>query len=167
MRFTTNSTKPGVRIPEAALALCGLKGELRLDLHTLANAAVIMKERMTGGEVLALVDQLCRLQEDLLEHLDRACGPCDDNCSGFCPFEARPPFFVPSSLLKEADIPADARLCAIPDAEEGTITIVEAEDSSGHLVLPPGMMSLLAQRGICFGRLDNHLQMGDIVYGAE
>lgn len=167
MKFVSNTTKPGVRIPEAALALCNLKGELRLDLHTLSNAAVIMKEQMTTEEVLALVDDLQQLLDQLLEHVEDVCGPCDDNCSGFCPFEARLPFFVPRRLLEEADIPVDAPLRAVADPSGGSITIMEAEEENGIHALPPGMMGLLAQRGICFGRLNEHLRQGDIVYGAE
>lgn len=80
IKFVKEPQPKGVQIPSAALKICGLQEEKKLDIYTLEKAAVVLLHTMSALELLRTVEHLNELGEELCEHLLRACGKCEE-CS--------------------------------------------------------------------------------------
>ncbi len=83
MKFIKESTQKGLRVPAVALTISGIPLNERVEMHTLDKAVLLLKGNMTAPELLATVEQLQTMAEDLLIHLSELCGPCED-CEGGC-----------------------------------------------------------------------------------
>ena len=165
MIFKTNYSGAGIRIPSSALAMGMLENEKELGLHIHRGMLTILPAQMTAEQLLQTVRKLHELQEHLMDHLEKACGPCDECCGDSCPLEDAPSFFVADHLLEAANIPVDATLYAVADAEEGRITIMEAEPEEHPMRKLPDDLRLLADRGLCIGRVRELMSTGAVIYG--
>lgn len=72
---------------------------------------------------------------------------------------------VPDYILGEAGIPKDAKLEAYADEDSGEITIVEADIQQDITDVPPCIVAILAQSGVCLAELDELIMLEEIVYG--
>ncbi len=72
---------------------------------------------------------------------------------------------IPGYLLEEAGIPVDAKLEAYTDKDSGQITVVEADVQQDITDVPPGILTVLAQSGVCLAELDELIMLEEIVYG--
>lgn len=72
---------------------------------------------------------------------------------------------VPDYVLEEAGISKDAKLEAYADEGSGEITVTEAEDCWDITDVPPGLLMVLAQSGVCLAELDELIMLEETVYG--
>lgn len=72
---------------------------------------------------------------------------------------------IPDYVLEEAGIPKGAKLEAYADEESGEITVTEAENQCGITDVPPGILAVLTQSGICLAELDELIMLEEIIYG--
>lgn len=93
-------------IQSAALTLSGLEQEETLEMHTLENAIVLLKQEMEPVEKAAAMMTLMRLTNSLLadmladwENQEDDADPCD-GCSG-CDEDMLP---IPAEAFADADI---------------------------------------------------------------
>ena len=61
--------------------------------------------------------------------------------------------------------PADAKLEAYTDEDSGEITVVEADIQQDITDVPPGILAVLAQSGVCLAELDELIMLDSIIYG--
>lgn len=71
---------------------------------------------------------------------------------------------LPDYVLEDAGISTDAKLEAYAD-ENGVITVTESECQYGISDLPPLLLNILVQSGICLASLDELIVQEEIVYG--
>lgn len=166
MRFVNENTPKGLLIPKPAMAVSGFNDREKVEYHALDNTVVVLKRRMTAMELIHAARQLQELSVELHTHLAKVCGFCD-NCEGGCPFDdlGEADIELPDSLRREAGIPMGAKLCACVDEEEGTVTIAQADYAHDLRDVPPKVLAMLAAADVCLGELEEHLMVGDIVYG--
>ena len=72
---------------------------------------------------------------------------------------------LPDYLREEAGIPAGAKLCVYVDDEEKTVTIAEAGYDHDLRDVPPYLLEMLGEAGICLGELEEQLMGGNLIYG--
>ena len=123
-------------------------------------------KQMTTMELIQAMDALHRLATELTVHLARVCGTCDD-CEDGCPFDDLEDGMLelPDYLREEAGIPAGAKLCVYVDDEEKTVTIAEAGYDHDLRDVPPYLLEMLGEAGICLGELEEQLMVGNLIYG--
>ena len=167
MKFEKQMSNGRVKIPASIFKVSGFGKEGAVELHGLEDAVVVLKKEMTAKELLQAAESLHQLSVDLLVHLAKVCGFCD-GCDGECPFGAfeYDDITLPDDLREEAGIPAGAKLCAYVDEEENTVTICEAGYDHDLRDVPPNLVELFANIGVCLGELEERLMVGDTVYGA-
>ena len=108
------------------------------------------------------IHSLKDLASDLLVHLAKVCGPCE-HCESPCPCaQEEEPLQVPEELLKQADIPKGAKLDVF--AENGRLTI-SAADAPDLRDVPPEMLDLLRQSGVCLDALEELMIEEAVIYG--
>lgn len=155
----------GVLIPSAALKICGLQDEKKLEIHVLEKALVLLPKQMTALEILHAVERLDEIGQDLCEQLVRVCGKCEECSEALCPFAPEMDNFkVSPELLDAAGIPEDARLWACPDLDSKSIHIVEAPEVDLRDVSPE-LIAKLTDEGICLGELQKRMTSQVAVYG--
>lgn len=166
MKFVKEYTGANLTIPSAALKVSHFEKE-KVELHALEDAVVILKGRMTAMELVHVMESLNQLSTDLAVELARACGPCG-GCGDGCPFEDGGGYDVtlPDYLKEEAGIPRDAKLCAVVDDEERSVTIMEAGYDHDLRDVPPRLLTVFQTSGVCLGELEERLITEEIVYGA-
>ncbi len=118
-------------------------------------------------ELIRAVDSLQRLAVELNRHLAEVCGPCEDcGGDGECPaLPERTRTALPEAVREEAGIPADAKLCAWPGNDPGTVTVGQADYRYDLTDVPEWELSTLAMLGVCLGNLEEKLMAEDTVYG--
>lgn len=166
-KFIKNTTKKKLVIPNVVLELSEFERGGMVELCALPDAVVVLKREMTAMELIRAVDSLQRLAVELNQHLAEVCGPCED-CSedGECPaLPERTQTVVPEEVRKDACIPPDAKLCAWPGEEPGTVTVGQADYRYDLTDVPEWELSTLAMMGVCLGELEEKLMSEDIVYG--
>ena len=153
-------------IPGGAFKISGFEGGEKVEIHTLDSAVVVLKKQMTTMELIQALDALHRLATELTVHLARVCGTCDD-CEDGCPFDDLEDGMLelPDYLREEAGIPAGAKLCVYVDDEEKTVTIAEAGYDHDLRDVPPYLLEMLGEAGICLGELEEQLMVGNLIYG--
>lgn len=72
---------------------------------------------------------------------------------------------IPDYVLEDAGIPKDAKLEAYADEDSGEITVTEAEDRWDITDVPPGLLMVLAQSGVCLAELDELIMLEETIYG--
>ena len=136
---------------------------------------------MTVLEVANAIQSLSTLAADLTVVLASACGLCDncgEGCKDGCPagwvarcslchdlLDENQTVSIPGYLLEEAGIPADAKLEAYTDEDSGEITVTEADIQQDITDVPPGILAVLAQNGVCLAELDELIMLDSVIYG--
>ena len=162
MKFTRDIGKKGLRVRKEILDASGFQKEDALDVHGLDHAVVVLEEAMTAEEMVRTIHSLKDLASDLLVHLAKVCGPCE-HCETPCPcLQAEKQVPVPEELLKQAGIPKGAKLDVF--AENGRLTI-SAADAPDLRDVPPEMLDLLRQSGVCLDALEELMIEEAVVYG--
>lgn len=179
-----NNEYPEIMLPERACELCGFDGEDTLELHAGKDVLVILKDKMTAIELVHVISMLSEMSTDLTVALAKACGRCN-NCDGeddgtgendpaqwvescsLCQdlLDASQNIYIPDYLLEEAGISNSAKLEASADRDGGEITVTEAGNQFDISDVPPGILTVLAQSGICLAELDELIIQEEIVYG--
>lgn len=120
MKFIKEITSRGLLIPMVAAQLAKFKAGDRVEYRPLDHVIVVLKKRMTAPELLTAVEQLQSVATELLLHLDRVCGPCEE-CPDGClcgESEDSPLQHLPTDLLLTF---AEAGTC-LGELEEHLIT---------------------------------------------
>ncbi|MPM09277.1 hypothetical protein SDC9_55593 [bioreactor metagenome] len=172
---------PQIGLPADACERSGFTDKDTLELHAGQNALVFMKDKMTALEVANAIQSLSALAADLTVVLASACGLCDncgEGCADDCPagcvsacslchdlLDESQTVRIPGYLLEEAGIPADAKLEAYTDEDSGEITVTEADIQQDITDVPPGILAVLAQSGVCLAELDELIMLDSIIYG--
>lgn len=179
-----NDTHPEIMLPERVCELCGFDGEDTLELHAGEDILVILKDQMTAIELVHVISMLSEMATDLTVALAKACGRCN-NCDGeddgtgqndpaqwvercsLCRdlLDESQNIHIPDYLLEDAGISGGAKLEASADRDSGEITVTEAENQYDISDVPPGILNVLAQSGICLAELDELIMTEDIIYG--
>lgn len=167
MKFVKAYTGANLTIPAAALELSHFEKE-KVELHALKDTVVVLKAQMTAMELVHAMDGLHQLSTDLAAQLAKMCGICDGCGVDGCPYEDGEGYDIslPDYLKEEAGIPKDAKLCAVVDEEDGTVTIQEAGYDHDLRDVPPYLLALFQASGFCVGELEERLITEEIVYGA-
>ena len=74
-------------------------------------------------------------------------------------------FQTPQAAQIGQKIPAGAKLCVYVDDEEKTVTIAEAGYDHDLRDVPPYLLEMLGEAGICLGELEEQLMVGNLIYG--
>lgn len=166
MKFLKEATDRGVQLPAAALRLCGFSSGNKLELHAEDSALVVLRQNMTAMELLRAAYNLQQLSDHLFSHLADVLGDCG-GCEDSCPFRTPddPAINLPKQLLQDAGIPIGSHLHAYADEATGTVVVTAAGQDSDLRDVPPDMLDMLTEFGVCIGNLAEHLMKGDIVYG--
>jgi hypothetical protein len=77
------------------MILSGLDEADNLEIHTLDDAVVLLKDSMTADEILSAIESLNELTSELITHLVQACGRCD-GCTRERPVGDVPPGLLPT-----------------------------------------------------------------------
>ncbi len=120
MQFIKEITSRGLLLPMIAARLAKFKAGDRVEYRPLDNVIVVLKKQMTAPELLTAVEQLNGVAMELLLHLDRVCGPCEE-CPDGClcgESEDSPLQHLPTDLLLTF---AEAGTC-LGELEEHLIT---------------------------------------------
>lgn len=120
MQFIKEITSRGLLLPMIAARLAKFKAGDRVEYRPLDNVIVVLKKQMTAPELLTAVEQLNVVATELLLHLDRVCGPCEE-CPDGClcgESEDSPLQHLPTDLLLTF---AEAGTC-LGELEEHLIT---------------------------------------------
>ena len=175
---------PQIGLPADACEMSGFTDKDTLELHAADGVLIFMKDKMTALEVAAAIQSLSTIASDLTVTLATACGLCDNcgdvagsdcginpaECVAFCDLcssllDESQMVQVPDAVRQEAGIPMDARLEAFAEEDSGEIIVTESEIQRDITDVPPGILSVLAQSGICLAELDELILREEIVYG--
>ncbi|RGX56805.1 hypothetical protein DWV16_00330 [Anaerotruncus sp. AF02-27] len=164
MKFLRQATAKGLRILPAELKTAGFPENAEAETHVLDDVIVVLKRRMTGMELIRAARRLHELSVELNVQLAKTCGFCHD-CAQVCPFEElEEEIGLPDFLREEAGIDEGAKLCAYVNEEENSVTIVQADHQYDLRDVPPEVLDMFLDTGLCLGELDELLIKGDIVY---
>lgn len=164
MKFLRQATAKGLRILPAELKAAGFPENAEAETHVLNDVIVVLKRRMTGMELIRAAKQLHELSVELNVHLAKACGFCHD-CAQVCPFEElEEEIGLPVFLREEAGIDEGAKLCAYVNEEDNSVTIAQAKHNYDLRDVPPEVLDMFLDTGLCLGELDELLIKGEVVY---
>lgn len=166
MKFIMQLPNGAFHVPSPALKISGLEGGDRIEIHTLEHAAVIMKQQMNAMELLTTAEALNKLAAELIIHLAKVCGFCE-GCETACPYDDLDGGMLelPDYIREEAGIRADAKLCAVVNEDNHTVTLAMAGYSYDLRDVPENILELLSRLDVCMGALENHLIAEDVIYG--
>ena len=71
---------------------------------------------------------------------------------------------IPDHILEEAGIPKGTKLEAFSD-DEGEIVVTAADVQQDITDVPPAIVAILAQGGVCLAELEELIMLEEIVYG--
>ena len=165
-KFTKETTKKKLVIPNAVLELSGLEKGEPVEIRVADDVVIILRKKMTAMQLLRAVDSIQDAALELTLHIVNACGLCED-CSGDgeCPaLPEKTQTVLPEELRKEAGIPEDAKLCSWPGEEPGTVVSGQADYRYDLTDVPEWELSVLAMMGVCLGSLEEMLMAEDVVY---
>jgi len=172
MKFIKKVSPKGLRLPVTAARLIDMEIGDKAEYNVKDNAIVVLKGRMTAMEMIRAAQSLQEMAVDLYTSLARACGRCDgcgddEDCADFCPVGSldETGITLPKYLRDEAGIPEDAKLCAVVNDADGSVTISAAEYDHDLQDVPAETLEMFVAANICLGALEEHLVLGDIVYG--
>ena len=176
MKFEKETTLNGALIPRSALKMSQIGEREEIELHTLPNALVVLKKRMTAAELLQAVDSLAQLSTQLIAYLSEVCGTCD-RCGEECDEEDGEAFVCPhagedyidltDSMREEAGFSPDDKLCVSPGPKPGIAVIAAVQHKHDLRDLSPELLCLLSGTGVCLAELEDWLISEDIIYGKE
>lgn len=164
MKFLRETSAKGFRILPTELAIARFPEAGTAEVHVTEDAIVVLKRRMTGMELIRAARRLHELSTELNVQLAKACGFCNE-CAEKCPFEElEEEIDLPDYLREEAGIREDAKLCAYVNEEENSVTIAEAKHPYDLRDVPPEVLDMFLNAGLCLGKLDELLIKGDVIY---
>lgn len=168
MKFNKQLSNGVLMIPSGMFKISGFESGEKVELHTLDSAVVVLKQQMTAMELIQAVDTLHKLTADLTVHLAHVCGPCE-GCEKACPFDdlGDGMLELPDYLREEAGIPAKAKLDAVVNVDDHTVTLCEADYDHDLRDVPEGLLEVLDDLGVCMGELEKRLIAGDIIYNGR
>ena len=185
MKKNQNKEMPKQDILDELLEGSALADAEEMDVTVNDSVCVIHKGKMTVLELTEVIDTLTNLASDLTVVLAQACGLCNNcgdgredgensgdaaawmaNCS-LCHdlLDESQSVHIPDYLLEEAGIPADTKLEAYTDEDSGEITVVVADIQQDITDVPPGILAVLAQSGVCLAELDELIMRDSVIYG--
>lgn len=189
MKVNQKKTEQTLQIPLAIQQYCGFTDVRTLSVVAAEGVCVIHKGELTALELARVIAALSELASDMTVQLAGACGLCDncgdekpetsaecgcDNCPAervancsLCHdlLDESQSIHIPDYLLEEAGIPKGAKLEAYTDEDSGEITVAKADIQQGITDVPTGIISVLAQSGVCLAALDELIMQEEIVYG--
>lgn len=156
----------------------------KMTVMELVNAIHALSEIASGLSVdLAKACGTCNNCDDEGLELCKSINDCDETCASFHGCNDGPAEWVancslcrdlldesqnvhiPDYVLEAAGIPKGTKLEAYAEGGSREITVVEAERQSGINDIPPGILTVLAQSGVCLAELDELIMQEAIVYG--
>lgn len=168
LRSITEVTSEGIKISRVNTEISEMEGERYVHSLVTDGAVLLLKQKMTAMELINVSQFLREIASELVTNLAMACGPCDpcDGCEDHCPFDDldEEAITLPGYLREEAGIPENAKLCACVDEKNGAVIISAAEHEHDLSDVPEFIIDVMVNCGVCFGRLEEHLIKGDIVY---
>ena len=167
MKFMKEASLKGVFITTGALKVSKLPSDEKLELHTLDNAAVLLRGRMNAPELLTAAHELADFAAELINHLSEVCGPCTECDKDSCPCNSldEETVRINEYLQRDAGIPEGVKLCAAVDKENHSITVTEAEHHYDLRDIPAELLLTFVEAGVCLGKLEEHMIAEDTVYG--
>jgi bifunctional DNA-binding transcriptional regulator/antitoxin component of YhaV-PrlF toxin-antitoxin module len=158
---------PDLTIPAAILEATGIEEVGIAEVKVFDSSFTVLKGRMTAMELIRTIKELSALASDLTVQLAKSCGRCHDcdECSaeGYDGDDER--ITLPDYLLDEAGISKDAKLGAIVNEDDNTVTIGEAEYDYDLSDVPGDILDILIASDVCIAELEKHLILEDFVYG--
>ena len=189
MKNNQKKTEQILQIPLAIQQRCGFTDAETLAVTAAEGVCVIHKGELTALELIHVITALSELASDMTIHLAKACGLCN-NCDDEKPeagaecgcgntpaewvshcslchdlLDESQSIHIPDYLLEEAGISQDTKLEAYADKGSGEITVVKADIQQDINDVPPCILSVLAQSGICLAALDELIMQESIIYG--
>lgn len=189
MKTNQKKAEQPLQIPLAIQQRCGFTDAETLAVTATDGVCIIHKGELTALELIHVITTLSELASDMTIHLAKACGLCNNcgdekpetgaecvcdnnpaewlaNCS-LCRdlLDESQSIYIPDYLLEEAGIPKGAKLEAYTDEDSGEITVVEADIQQDINDVPPCILSVLAQSGICLAALDELIMQESTIYG--
>ena len=189
MKNNQKKAEQTLQIPLAIQQRCGFTDAETLAVTAADGVCVIHKGELTALELIYVITVLSEMTSDMTIHLAKACGVCN-NCGdekpvagAECGFGNNPAEWVancslchdlldesqsihiPDYLLEEAGIPTDAKLEAYADEDSGEITVAMADIQQDITDVPPFILPVMAQSGICLAALDELIMQESIIYG--
>ncbi|NNJ28570.1 hypothetical protein [Lacrimispora defluvii] len=189
MKEKQKKTEQILQIPPVIQQHCGFIDAEALAVTAAEGVCVIHKGELTALDLVRVIAALSELASDMTVQLAGTCGLCN-NCGdekpkadAECGYDNSPAKWVadcslcrdlldesqdihiPDYLLEEAGIPQGARLEAYADDDSGEITVAEANVQQDINDVPPEILSVLAQSGVCLAALDELIMREEIVYG--
>ena len=169
MNKTTKGTaKKKLVIPNEVMERSGFRKGAPVDIYTLTDAVIILKNGMSAMELLHAVDQMKDLSVELLSALAENCEPCED-CSGAgdgsCPFlDNLPETKVSEDVLQKAGIPVGAKLNATADPDNEAVIVMRADHRYDFWDAPLWELEILTCMGVCYADLTKLIQSEEPVH---
>ena len=167
MKFANAANGKGVHIPCAALTLSGFKPGDSIEYNALDGAVVALRKQMTAMELVTAAHGLMNVASSLLSGLAECCGICE-GCDEDCRYldDDFGYVSVPEELRAQADIPVGAKLDATPLKDSNAILLTEAAHRYDLSDVPPVILEIFANTGVCLEALEEHLMEEDVIYGS-
>ncbi|WP_352416471.1 hypothetical protein [Oscillibacter ruminantium] len=156
-----NNQNKGLIISNEAIIKAGLGDEIAV-IGT-DSAIVIAGAKMTAMELIKTIDSLAEITQGYLAILSKNCGECDD--CGHCEDLDFEGIHLPDGVLEIAGIPVGTKLNAFIEEDGEMIHIEPAEYEHDISDIPPHLLSLFSNYGICLGELDALLVKGELLHG--
>ncbi len=178
-----------LQIPLDVQQPCGFTDVRTLSVVAAEGVCVIHKGELTALELANVITVLSELASDMTVHLAKACGLCN-NCGDKMPeagaecgcdnspaewvadcylchdlLDESQSIHIPDFLMEEAGIPKGTKLEAYADEDSGEITVAKADIQQDITDVPTGILSVLAQSGVCLAALDELILQEETVYG--
>ena len=151
----------GLLITTDLLERAKLGDEIRLSAAD--GMIMLTNTKMTAMDVVNLIDVLSDIVQGCLSALMDNCGECEecDHCKDL-DFEG---IHLSAEVLAIAGIPENTTLNAFVEEDGGIIHIEPAEYDYDIADVPPHLLQLFMDYGICLGELDALLVRGDLLHG--
>lgn len=156
-----NNQNKGFTVSNESITKAGLRDEIAV-IHT-EGAIVIAGAKMTAMEMIKTIDSLAEITQGYLSILAKNCGECDD--CGHCEDLDFEGIHLPDEVLEIAGIPEGTKLNAFVEEDAGIIHIEPAEYDHDISDVPPHLLELFSNYGICLGELDALLVKGELLHG--
>lgn len=149
-----------------AVELSHLPSDNPLTVGIGENTLVVVPEHMTAIQAVNTIAALTEFTADLIAAIQAVCGSCEDQMEdegcpyedvcdlGKCPYETvtGPGVTLTAEARRELGIPQDAKLELFPDEGEGLVCAADYEHDITDV--PTDLRAVLAEAGVCLGRLD-------------
>ena len=166
MKFNKQINNGTLLIPGGAFKISGFEGGEKVEIHTLDSAVVVLKKQMTTMELIrrwmpctgwprsspsiwpesvAPVMTARMAAHSMIWRT--ACWNCQTTCG-----------------KKPASLPGPSSV-SMWMTKKKTVTIAEAGYDHDLRDVPPYLLEMLGEAGICLGELEEQLMVGNLIYG--